>query len=383
MLHPFEGAAFFLVLFKYKIELSKRLAMKMKFFLPTLTTFFLLSCSFLLVSCSDEESGLDNPSAEINAIASDMNADVVTLVQSEGVDGAMTLFDLVDNSSHFGRIAPYQMDDNQAFVTNQIGQISYSFTTGIARLLNEEPADFTENKGVYEWNFTLEDFEKVDESDFIVIHFPTEESTTNNAKFELTEFKVVEIDFDELPTSIKAALYVDEELVIDLDLAVNYDSEGNPEDANISLDVIPFALQITFDDTQTTTSSLAVTLLLEGENLVGVDVDVEFDSEEKLEPTSISGEVSYKTLRIVGSVSDDEMDSSVDSDPNDYIDLELFIGADKAGDIVFVYEEITDEFGTYEDYVPYVQYADGSQEKLEDILQPVIDEIEAALEDFE
>ncbi len=358
--------------------------MKITYYLPLLAFVF-------LSSCSNEDAGLgpDSASDQINEIAGEMNTDVVTLVQSDGVDGARTLFDLIENSSHFGRIAPYQMDENRAFVTNQIGQISYSFTTGIARLLNQEPSDFTDNKGVYVWNFDLEDFERVGDSEFIVIVFPTEGSTTNNAEFRLTEFTIVEIDGDELPTSIKADLTIDEDPlieedpIIDLDFAVNYDANGNPESADISLDVIPFALQIQFDDTQASTTSLAVTLLLEGENLVGVDVDVEFDSEDKLEPKSVSGEVSYRTLRIVGSVSDEEMDNSIDSNPNDYIDLELFIGDDKAGDIVFVLEEIEEDGHVYEDYVPYVQYSDGSQEKLEDILQPVIDEIEAALEDFE
>ncbi|MEP1094534.1 MAG: hypothetical protein ABJG78_05460 [Cyclobacteriaceae bacterium] len=357
--------------------------MKIKYYLPVLSIIF-------LAACSDENSTDPKSSAaEINAIAGELNDDVVTLVKSDGVKGARTLIDLIDNSTQFGRVSPYQMDENRALITNQIGQISYSFTTGIARLLNEEPADFAENKGVYVWNFNLEDFEKVEASEFIVIAFPTEGSTTNNAEFRLTEFTVIEIDGEELPTTIKADLtidddpLVDEDPIIDLDFVVNYSADGNPEAADIYLVAVPFALDITFDDSEASTTSLAVTLLLNSENLVGVDVDVEFDSEAKLEPKSISGEVSYRTLRIVGSVSDDQMDNSQDGDPNDYIDLALFVGEDKAGDIVFVFEEIVEDGETYEDYVPYVEYADGSKDKLEEILEPVIDEIEELLEDFE
>lgn len=357
--------------------------MNIKNYLPVLLIMFLTACS------NEDTTDLDNASAEINAIAGELNDDVVTLVQSEGVDGARTLIDLIDNSDQFARIAPYQMDENRAFVTNQIGQISYSFTTGIARLLNEEPADFAENKGVYVWNFELEDFEKVEESDFIVIAFPTEGSTTNNAEFRLTAFTVIEIDGEELPTKIKADLTIDEnpleeeEPIIDLDFIVNYDVEGNPEVADIYLLVKPFALDINFDDSQTSTTSLEASLLLEGENLVGVDVDVEFDSNDKLEPKSISGSVSYLTLKIAGSISDDEMDESIDSDPNDYIDLALFISEEKIGDIVFVLEEVEEDGQVFEDYVPYVEYNDESREKLEDILQPVIDELEEVFDDFE
>ncbi len=343
--------------------------MKIRYYLPVL-------CVIFLASCSSEENGLgpENASDQINEVAGELNDDVVTLVQSDGVDGALTLIDLIDNSSHFGRIAPYQMDDNRAYVTNQIGQISYSFTTGIARLLNEEPADFVENKGVYEWNFDLEDFEKTEESDFIIIHFPTEGSTTNNAKFRLTEFTVVEIDFEELPTSIKADLTIDEDPlveedpIIDLVFAVNYDTNGNPETADISLDVIPFALEVDFDDTETSTTSLAVTLLLEGENLVGVDVDVEFDTADKLEPVFIEGYVQYLRLKILGDIN---LTFNIDTDdPNDFVNLELLISEEKAGDIV------------YDEDLAYVQYSDGSRELLEEILQPVIDEIDQVIEDI-
>lgn len=353
--------------------------MRFRYYLPVLMAFLIASCG------NEEDNSLDsvNASAQINAIAGEMNDDVVTLVQSEGVNGALSLVDLIENSAELGRVTPYEVLENRSFVANQINKISFSFTEGVAVALGQEPDDFTEIKGVYEWNFDLEDFEKTGESDFLIILFPVEESTTNNGEFRLTEFTVVEIDGEELPTSIQADLSVDGSKVIDLDFSVNYDSVGNPETANITLDVLPFALNLTFDDTQAQATSLAVTLFLEGSSLMGVDVDIMFDSEEKLEVNSVAGEVSYLDLRIVGSINDDQMDNSDDSNPNDYIDLALFIGENKAGDIVFILEEIIEDGQTYEDWVPYVEYTDGTQEKLEDILQPVIDEIEDAFEDLD
>jgi hypothetical protein len=287
--------------------------MNIKYYLPIFLLIILPACT----SEDSEELGAENASAQINSIAVELNDDVVTLVQSKGVNGALSLIDLIENSAELGRISPYQPDENRAFVTRQVGQIAHSFTTGIARALGEEPAGFTEIKGVYVWNFDLQDFEKVDESNFLVIAFPVEGSTTNNGEFRLTEFMVVEIGGEEYPTTINADLTINEEKVVDLDFAVNWSSNGDPETAEIDLDVLPFSLAVRFDDTQSSTTSLAVTLLLDGSNLMGVDVDVEFDTVDKLEPVSISGEVSYMTLRIVGSVSDDQMDSSVDSNPND------------------------------------------------------------------
>ncbi|MEP5610826.1 MAG: hypothetical protein ABJP45_01190, partial [Cyclobacteriaceae bacterium] len=224
--------------------------MKIKYYLPILSIIFLAACT------SEESTDPKNSSAEINAVAGELSDDVVTLVQSDGVNGARTLIDLIENSDKFGRVSPYQMDENRALVTNQIDRIAYGFTTGVARLLNEEPADFVEYKGVYVWNFDMEDFEKTEDSEYLVLAFPTEGSTTNNAEFRLTEFTVIEIDGDELPTSIKADLTIDEDPLVDeepiiaLDFVVNYSADGNPEAADIYLVAIPFALDITFDDSE-------------------------------------------------------------------------------------------------------------------------------------
>lgn len=352
--------------------------MKTTNYLPFLLLTFLSSLIFL-ASCSDDDGGggsltPEDASVQLNAVATDMNDDVVTMVQSDGVQGALSLIDFIDNSSELGRVTPYQSDESKALFVQQSSKLAHYFTLGVADLLSEEPQDFTDFKGVYEWDPTLNDFNKIEESDILEIRFPVEESETNNGIFRLLEFEVVEIDFEELPTIIVADLSVDGEIQIDLDFSVNYSADGSPEKADIELSVLPFALDVSFDDTQATNTSLDATLLLEGANLVGIDVEVEFDSEEKIEPIRIEGEVSYGELRIIGSFSDTDMDNSDDGDPNDYFDLDLFIGQNKAGDIVFIFDNSID------DYVAYVQYADGTQENLEDILEDALNELEKAFD---
>ncbi|MEQ9405360.1 MAG: hypothetical protein RIM99_17355 [Cyclobacteriaceae bacterium] len=336
--------------------------MKIKHYLPILALIFLASCS----EDDNKDGGLtaDEAKDQINAIADNLGNDVVTMVQSEGVEGALDLVDLLDNSTVFGRISPYQTDANKQFFTQQSSKLAHYFTNGVAQLLGEEPVDFTEKKDIYEWDPTIGDFvPQHAEVDFVEIRFPVEESTTNNGVFRLEKFEVVEIDGEELPTAIEANLTIDGgDPVIDLSFVVNYDSNGNPELADIYLAVLPFALDVSFNNTNASSTSLDASLLLEGENLLGIDVTVEFDSDEKLEPVSISGEVSYRNLRIVGNANL-TFDINVD-DPNEFFDLALFIGFDKAGDIVFIED------------VAHVEYADGSVEILEEILASVITEIE-------
>ena len=73
---------------------------------------------FLVVCSTDDGGGLgpENASDQINAIAGELNDDVVTLVQSEGVNGALSLIDLMENSEEFGRVSPYHPDENRALV---------------------------------------------------------------------------------------------------------------------------------------------------------------------------------------------------------------------------------------------------------------------------
>lgn len=346
----------------------------------------------LLAACSEEESASDlnssQASNELVGVASNMSSDIVTLTQSQGIDGASALIDLLENSNVLSRVA-YSRNESLTYTTQQVSLVGQYFTFGVAALLQED-SELWDYKGRYVWDFELQDFENQDPNlDVLIVEFPIEESTTNNGIFSLTEVSFIEINGEEYPTSIQATLSVSEPgqdnvEVIDLDFSAQFGDDDSLDQADVSLDILPFSFELSFDDTQTTTASLGAALLLNGENITSINVTVQFDSEAKLEPISASGEVSYRTLRIVGSVSDDEMDASESSDPNDYIDLDLLIGADKAGDIIFIFEEVVDDDGfVFEDYVAYVQYADATTEKLEDILDPVFDEIDELVDDLE
>ena len=92
--------------------------MNIKYYIPVLLIIFLSACT------TDDGGGLgsDNASDQINAIAGELNDDVVTLVQSDGVDGVISLIDLINSSEEPGRVSPYQTAENRALIvinTNQ------------------------------------------------------------------------------------------------------------------------------------------------------------------------------------------------------------------------------------------------------------------------
>ncbi|MEM6641892.1 MAG: hypothetical protein AAF616_02840 [Bacteroidota bacterium] len=346
--------------------------------------FPLLSAGLLLFSCGTDENDSENialtaeqASLEMESIASQANVDVIALVESVGTTALLDLVNLLDESDFSGRKTKSE---------NVKAQISYLFQRFVAgpssRVSDDEPTSFDEIAGLYEWNFDTESFDE-STSDIFIMRFPTEGSNVNNAEFEISELTfttIVEeydgfIDEYEIPTNIQAKLTVDTEEVISLDFDVSWTADGMPELADITLVAVPFSYTIGFDNLGSTSSSLLSSLKLNNNEILGIDVDVTFDSEDKAEPSFIEGSVLYYNMRVAGDVhvpSDQEV-ASASYDVNDFIDLIVEIDGSKIGDIIFIGD----------DEVPYIQYEDGSTEELELLFEAAVAEIENLIEDTE
>jgi len=61
------------------------------------------------------------------------------------------------------------------------------------------------------------------------------------------------------------------------------------------------------------------------------------------------------------------------------MDVFFYIDGDKVGEIVLILEEIEEG---YDDYVPYIILNDGSEVALEEVLEPILEEIEIELEEI-
>ena len=341
---------------------------------------------FVFTSCQNDDGKnvdltADEASKSINASAEQLSNDIVSLVESEGVAAITDFAELLEGSEVIGgRIS--QKD----WTKERLDLIIQYFVNGpAARINNDEPTSFDDIKGLYEWNPELQDFEK-EASEYFIVKFPTEGSATNNAELKISDLQFVtitEIDGDivdeyEVPSIIVGYLKVGEETLIELDFEVNWSEEAMPVKADVSLLVKPFTFTIKFDDTFATAASLLSSIYIDEELIIGIDLDVQFEDNTKEEPVYFEGSVSYRTLKIAGNVDIREIEE--EGDPNDFIDLALYSNDSKLGDIVFVLEEIE---GGFEDYVAYVEYSDGSKEKLEEILEPVFTEIEEVFEEFE
>ncbi|WP_425392819.1 hypothetical protein [Ekhidna sp.] len=341
---------------------------------------------FILTGCNnDEDREVDITSDEAKALVSSsvdkMGDDVVSLIESDGAKAIVDFAALLENSTVIGGRV-----NEKAWTKEKVDLIIQYFVNGpAARTSNDDPTSFDEIKGLYEWNPEVEDFDK-SASDFFIVKFPTEGSQTNNAELKISQLEFVTIrevyddfvDEYEVPSIIVGYVKVDDVTVVELDFEVNWSSIGSPEKADINLFVTPFTFELSFDDTFANSSSVLSRMFFDDDLIMELDLSVEFESQEKEEPVYFEGSVSYREIKIAGSV--DIRNIEDDADPNDFIDLALFSGDTKVGDIVFVLEEIEPGF---EDYVPYVEYEDGSKDNLEDLLEPVFEDMEDFFNEFE
>ena len=352
----------------------------MKKFFKNYLSWALVLPSLILFSCEDDSETTENVNPdqaklEISMLADQMSSDIMQLTESDGVNGALDLLYLLEDFDFSAR-----KTDDKSVVREKLHLIASYFVYGPSARVgtdDDEVFSFDDIKGLYVWNPDTEEFDK-SASEFFVVLFPTEGSATNNAELKISKLKLITImdsydgyvDEYQLPTEIEAYLKIDEVEVITLDFLVAWSTDGFPDKAEVELFVSPFTFTLGFDQSFPQKSSLVTSILLDGEAIVGVDVDVEFESTAKEEVAIVEGFVQYYNLKLAGKVEVPSFEEEENGDINDFFDLELLLDDEKIGDIIF------------EEDLAYVVYADGSRELLEDIIEPIVADLEEFFEDF-
>ncbi len=335
---------------------------------------YILLSIFILASCTEEndpdELGSEEASAAIHETADDISDDIITLVNSDGAESISTLLDFIFESSEFSDIE-FRKDETKARIL-EIGKLFGSLPA--ARVSNDQfPLEFP--TGVYEWDELEEDFVFLEESENLVLKFPVGESEDNNGIFTLSELA---FDSNDLPTDIAAMVTVDDVLMVDIDFRVNWSADEFPETADIYVFVNPFTFDLNFNDTADTSSTLDASIAIGNDVIAAIDLVAHYETILKVFPSDVEGSVEYRGVKITGGIDILAADQSVDGDPNDFIDLALYVEDQKIGNIIFILESD----GTMEYYEPYILYLDGTEESLEDIMDVLLEDAEDALMSF-
>lgn len=341
-----------------------------------------------LSSCKDDSPSNQLSKSEAQEAIADFNttaaSDLQALSGATGTAAIQDMFDLMDLDDPFGRIGTTNREQLKVFFKSKGRAFKSIFVPAKAvngRSTSEEAFDFNAKKGVYTWNADLSVFELTGESTIIIIEFPTEGSETNNAKLKLNAYSEVETydeEWDEysyVPTEISAELYIGEVKVASLEFDADWDDAGFPISANIALTINDFSLEVSLDTSGSTSSTLSLTFKQGSDIIVDASVTVKYDDASKSEESlkSIEGFVQFKNLKLKGNIDIHAADAN-NVDWNDVFNFSLYSNGEKLGDVVFV--DVDDE------PVAYLKYADGSKEKLETVLQPVVDEINDLADEF-
>lgn len=335
-----------------------------------------------LSACQDDTPANQLSKTEAKDAIADFNStaasDLQALSGSTGTAALQELFDLIDVDDPFGRIGITDREQLKVFFKNKGRAFKTIFVPTKAingRIANVGGFDFEAHKGIYTWNAQLAIFEKTGVSSIIIIQFPTEGSLNNNAELQLKAFSEMEIydeewqEYSYLPTEILAELYVGESKVASLDFEAAWDDVGFPISVDITLAINDFTFQLSLDTSGLTSSTLSLSFTRGEETIIAASITVKYGNQSKSEESleKIEGFVQFKNLTLKGNVNILAADAN-EVNWNDVFNLSLYSNDKKLGDIVFV--DVDGEL------IPYVKYADGSKEKLETVLQPVIDEID-------
>jgi hypothetical protein len=348
---------------------------------------FSFSLLVALSACNNDDDHVSQPSkddakTEISKFNTDAKTDLQDLSGAEGFKAVKDFFDLTSSDDPFGRAAE---QNSKHFFRDKGKEFRSVFLTAKAatgRTQGDEPFDFDGNTGVYAWNSQNETFERTADAATIRIQFPTEGSATNDAELKLSAYTEVEVYDEEnqeyfyQPETLKADLFVSNEKLAALNLEISWDDYGFPLTADISALAKPFTINVAFDVTNSTTSTLAVALLRDQTALASTQVTATYKDNTKSEESlkKVDGFVQVRNLKLEGTI-DVEAANQSQVNWNDIVKLALKADNEKLGDIIIVDEN--------ENPVAYLQYADGSKEKLETVLKPVLDEVDALRDDLE
>jgi hypothetical protein len=358
--------------------------------LTLLTLVFILG----LAACNKDE---EEPSgtlskteakAKINEFSSEATQELQDLSSSEGLKGIVDLSSFMESDDPFGGRSGTDKKKLKAFLRkkgNAFRRIVDSKYLGAGRS-KEDAFDFDAHTGVYSWSVTEEIWSRTADSNIIEMQFPSEGSTSNNAKLLLETYEETGFYDEELdetiyePTVLEASLLVDGTEIASLDFDIDWSEDGTPIAANLNATVVPFSGSVQFDITANDKNTLSATLKRDDKTLFSTSVDVLYSDPGKSDEDikTVSGHIQFISLKLKGSIDVEGMDASQDGNLNDFVLLELLADERKVGNIIFETEEIDG----MEEAVAYIEYADGTKEKLEDVLKPVTDELEEIEEDI-
>jgi len=294
----------------------------------------------IAVSCSKMKDdtlpgGINNKTAatqSMETMSQDMANDMDDLMKSEGLQGMVAVFSLMQNTNIFptidlngltGGLGLKKYHTNQSKIlanklkdvitfnyaenaktqkiknylskklklTNPSIEKNYLMLKNKNKSDNNDPEtekfDFEKNKGIYKWDENKKEWIKVGSSNEIVMQFEYTDTITNTKNkgeltihnFEEKEF-VVEGKKQYIPTNINIDLLINNKKVAELTYYGMFDDNMIPKIINFNLYFMPYNLSINYYDKETSIS-FDLSLTEEGQIIIALGLNANFNTSDK------------------------------------------------------------------------------------------------------
>jgi len=363
----------------------------------------LMMAAVLFFACSDDEEEMlttDEAKTELEQVSTDMSTYMNEMESSDGMAALNALM-----------AKPYPFNDvkstNYSSVLKDIQK--YLLPANYLDLQSKEKSgaevdrfNFDHWAGTYEWDAEHEmwvpDFGNP--ADKIIIYFPTEGSTTNNATLTIHTYEDTEItETDDYgtytwyePTKIVADLYVGDVKVVDIAMNANWitsgETAGEPTSMDVSVYLTPFEFTVDFSHSGNN-ASVGASIIFDNSQLFSTGLTAFFEEPELDDtPLTINGYLQFFNVRFNVSINAktiEEIFEDMEEEPYPYntpeelvaalnkeFDANVTVDGVKAADIELAVNENTQAID-----IVFV-YSDGSTESA----QPYFSSFASSLETF-
>jgi hypothetical protein len=138
---------------------------------------------------------------------------------------------------------------------------------------------------------------------------------------------------------VKATLEINGVKEVELDLGVEYGDSDEPVKVNIFYFVNPFSVDVFFDDTKSTSSSVSESLSKNGEILIAFGLKLSYYDNSKDDEAikSVSGYVQLLNVKFVVNISTETLSGS--EDISDILKISIKVSGRSAGKVIFVFRQ--------------------------------------------
>ncbi len=214
-------------------ENQKSKKMKKVFYFLLVSVLLVFSCKVSTKKGAEKmDDATDNVIAQINALD---HSEV-----SDAIKGFADLGSLPIDEKKLST------SEKLKLITNVGVTIKRTLINRFPRIFNHKSDHFTisEYAGTYTWNFSTQDWDySSSPSDKIVIIFPSNNSSTNDCKFEWSEYNE---NSDYIPTRIYAVLYMKDKLIGKIDYTGLFDSDYYPTLIDLELKISSIKLKLDY-----------------------------------------------------------------------------------------------------------------------------------------